>query len=244
MRSIGLAAVSLQGFVDAIERGTIYGWAWNPQRPQETVQVEILLGRKALAVVPADIFRADLVELEIGDGRHAFEFDLPDELVGQVDSSEIEVRFAGSEVPLPRMQVRPQRRVAADGSPRPETELIVSLQERIAMQERVINEMSNVLRGMVDRFKNLPIPNDPAVDRPHLDASLQATLEQQSHTLQVIETYMATFGRSLREIAEAGRSAQLASTAPSSRFRSMDMVFLMILAALIVGFVVVFGGFY
>ena len=244
MRSIGLAAVSLQGFVDAIERGVIYGWAWNPQRPEDVVEVEILLGRRVLAVVAADSFRADLVELEIGDGRHAFEYTIPDELVGQLDTAEIEVRFAGSELPLPRMQVRPKRRVAPDGPPRPEAELIATLQERIAMQERVINEMSNVLRGMVDRFKNLPVAGEQTVDRPVMHESLRETIERQSHTLQVIETYLGTFGQSLREIAEAVRAGQLAGPAKSGRFRSMDAVFLILLVGVVIGFAVVFGGYY
>ena len=93
MRAIGLAAVNLQGFVDAVERGVVYGWAWNPQRPGDRVLVEILLGGRQLAVVSAERFRDDLIELEVGDGRHAFEYALPDHLAGRVDASEIEVRF-------------------------------------------------------------------------------------------------------------------------------------------------------
>ncbi|MEQ8813867.1 MAG: hypothetical protein RLO51_15080 [Thalassobaculum sp.] len=244
MRSIGLAAVSLQGFVDAVERGIVYGWAWNPQRSEEVVEVEILLGQRVLAVVAADSYRADLVELEIGDGRHAFEYALPDELVGQLDSAEIEVRFAGSELPLPRMQVRPQRRVVPDGPPRQEADLIAALQERIAMQERVINDMGNLLRGMVERFKNLPVPGETTFDRPVIDESLRETVEQQSRTLQIIETYMGTFGQSLREIAEAVRAGQTVGPVKSSRFRSMDAVFLILLVGVVIGFAVVFGGSY
>lgn len=242
MRSIGLAAVSLQGFIDAVERGVIYGWAWNPQRPEEPVDVEILLGERVLAVVTADIFRADLVELEIGDGRHAFEFALPDELVGQLDSAEVEVRFAGSELPLPRMQVRPSRRNPPDGPPRPQAELIATLQERIAMQEQVINDMSNVLRGMVDRFKNLPVPGDQSIERPVVDESLRETIEQQSRNLQIIETYMGSFGQSLREIADAVRDQKIAQPAKSGRFRAMDVFFLVVLVGIVIGFAVVFTG--
>ena len=240
VRSIGLAAVNLQGFIDAIERGIVYGWAWNPQRPEEKIEVEILLGATQLATVTADRFRDDLVDLEIGDGQHAFEYVLPDDLVGQVDSSEIEVRFAGSEVPLPRMQVRPQRRTRPDGPPRLEAEVIVALQERIAMQEQVINDMSNLLRGMVDRFKNLPVPSGNG-NGPVLDGELAEALDRQSSTLKSIETYVATFGQSLREIADTSSAQRSAAPEPTGRFRGMDAVFLLLLAAVVVGFMVAFG---
>lgn len=241
MRSIGLAAVSLQGFVDAIERGVVYGWAWNPQRPDEQISVEILHGSRSLAVVQADRFRDDLVDLEIGDGHHAFEFQLPEELTEGIDSAEIEVRFAGSTVPLPRMQVRPERRVR-DGQPqRPEAELIAALRERITMQEQVINDMSNVMNGLVERLRNVPALPVPAGRDGDAEA-VRDELHRQTALLESLEVYMTTFGQSLREIAERSAEAEAARPRRGGRFRSMDAVFLLLIAAVVVGFAVAFGS--
>lgn len=245
MRSIGLAAVSLQGFVDAIERGVVYGWAWNPQRPDDHVQVEILLGGRQLAVVTADQFRDDLVELEIGDGRHAFEYAIADQLAGRVDGSEVEVRYAGSSVPLPRMKVRPQRRLPADAPPRPAEEMIAALQERIALQEQVINDMSNLLRVMADRFRGMPAPAEgDGEPSPAGTGRVLAALEQQGQTLNSIETFLMTFGQTLREIADAGRVRERERRRVAGGFRAMDAVFLALLAGTVAGFVLAFGGFY
>lgn len=241
MRSIGLAAVSLQGFVDAIERGVVYGWAWNPQRPDDHIQVEILLGDRQLAVVTADRFRDDLTEL--GDGRHAFEYVLPDEFAGRVDGSEVEVRYAGSSVPLPRMKLRPQRRLPLDAPSRPAEEIVAALQARIAMQEQVINDMSNLLKVMAERFRNLPVPTaGDAGEAAPAGGRIEAALENQARSLNSIETFLITFGQSLREIAESGRAG--VSRGRPGGFRIMDAMFLILMAGAVAGFVVVYGDFW
>ena len=140
------------------------------------------------------------------------------------------------------MQVRPQLRTRPDGTPRPEAETILALQQRIAMQEQVINDMSNLLRGMVDRFKNLPVPSGNGNGSgPVLDGELSEALERQETSLKSIETYVATFGQSLREIAEAGKGQRSATPEGTSSFRGMDALFLGLLAAVVIGFVLVFG---
>lgn len=240
MRSIGLAAVSLQGFIDAIERGVVYGWAWNPQRPDERIQVEILHGDEHLATVTAEQFRSDLVDLEIGDGHHAFEFVLPDSLGSDVSSSEIEVRFADSVVPLPRMRVRPVPRSRPDGESRAESEIIAALQARIAIQEQVITDMSNLLNGLVGRIRDLPVPDRP--DSAGRDSpEIMAELEKHSGILQGLEVYMATFGQSLRDMAERLPQGDTNIAGPSGRSRTTDILFLLLLTGAVIGFVVAFG---
>lgn len=242
MRSIGLAAVTLQGFIDAIERGVVYGWAWNPRQPMERVDVEILHGETQLTTVRADLFRDDLVDLEIGDGQHAFEYTLPEELIGRIDPAEIEVRFAGSEVPLPRMQVRPQRRDRPDGPPRPDAEMIASLQERIAMQERVIADMSNLLRGLVERLQDLS-PHEEKLDSTPQAESLSAAIGNQTKILQGMEIYLATFGQSLRDLSDRLPSEPSDKGKTGSRIRVMDLFFLLLIAGAIIWFVLGLGYF-
>lgn len=241
MRSIGLAAVTLQGFVDAVERGIVYGWAWNPQRPGERVSVEILHGGTPLGTVVCDRFREDLVGLEIGDGRHAFEFDTAGRLPDGVSGAEIEVRYAGSTLPLPRMQVRPQLRPRGDGVPRAAEDVIAALQERIAGQEQVIADMGNLMRSLVERYRDAAAG---AVDGPVAEgeiARIAAAVESQGRVLASLEVYMTTYGQTLRELAEALGRSDARPVRPAGGFRAMDAVFLALLGAAVAGIAVTYG---
>lgn len=71
----------IEGRVDALQAGRIYGWAWDRANPDDRLEVELridgpdgvplVLGRAA-----ADRAREDLVGGGFGDGHHAFEADL------------------------------------------------------------------------------------------------------------------------------------------------------------------------
>ncbi|WP_448204551.1 hypothetical protein [Azospirillum sp. sgz302134] len=71
----------IEGRVDAIQAGRIYGWAWDRSHPADRLEVEfradgpdgspLVLGRTL-----ADRPREDLVGGGFGDGAHAFEADL------------------------------------------------------------------------------------------------------------------------------------------------------------------------
>ena len=75
------AASVIEGRVDAVQAGRIYGWAWDRSYPTDRLQVEfraempdgrsVVLGRTL-----ADRPREDLVGGNFGDGHHAFEADL------------------------------------------------------------------------------------------------------------------------------------------------------------------------
>jgi hypothetical protein len=65
----------IQGLVDNISPGRIFGWAWNQAQPSERLKIELRLGEEVVAETTADGERADLRSGGIGDGRHAF--DLP-----------------------------------------------------------------------------------------------------------------------------------------------------------------------
>ena len=69
----------LAGYVDAIVSGRIYGWAWDASHPERSVVVEIRNGDRLIGTAEASRFREDLQKLGVGDGRHAFEFDLPED---------------------------------------------------------------------------------------------------------------------------------------------------------------------
>jgi hypothetical protein len=68
---------SLQGFVDGYDDGTLFGWAARPgdARP---VTLDIRRDGRSIGTTVAALYREDLKNAGIGDGRHGFEFRLPD----------------------------------------------------------------------------------------------------------------------------------------------------------------------
>lgn len=91
------APATLAGFLDDFSPSSkiIRGWAWDSSRPDEPVEVELFDGNNRLGTVKADILRQDLVKEKRGNGRHAFEFPVPDRLL---DGKEHQIRaiFAGT----------------------------------------------------------------------------------------------------------------------------------------------------
>lgn len=65
------------GNLDKVEGSVVYGWAFNEQNPEERVEVTVLIDGSIVAEGIADVFREDLKQAGIGDGRHGFEIKLP-----------------------------------------------------------------------------------------------------------------------------------------------------------------------
>lgn len=90
----------LLGSVDLLENNMIVGWAYRPTDPDQPVELEILIDDKPVGSVAADIFRDDLLDAGIGNGKHAFAFTFP---LGCFDGkpAEIIVRSAETGIILP-----------------------------------------------------------------------------------------------------------------------------------------------
>ncbi|HTH16236.1 MAG TPA: hypothetical protein VL974_06255 [Magnetospirillum sp.] len=65
-------ASRLEGYLDAVEDGTVFGWAWDRLHPADRLTVEIRVDGKVAASATADRARPDLRHGGIGDGAHAF----------------------------------------------------------------------------------------------------------------------------------------------------------------------------
>lgn len=96
-----LRAAGFQGFIDAIEDGRVFGWAYDPENPAERISVELFHGRNKIGNVVADRHREDLVGHGDGSGHHAFVFTLPKDL-WSADPSTFHACYAGTGVPLLR----------------------------------------------------------------------------------------------------------------------------------------------
>ena len=65
-----------RGALEAAGPEGIAGWAWDPARPYDPVEVELLLGGAVVARACADRFAMELARDRIGNGMHAFRVQL------------------------------------------------------------------------------------------------------------------------------------------------------------------------
>ncbi|WP_459937929.1 tetratricopeptide repeat protein [Desulfonatronum parangueonense] len=77
--------VPIHGSFDVIADDQAHGWAFDPVRPHQRLEVEIICvdypdNPMVVARGSAEMFREDLPEAEIGDGRHAFILSISREL--------------------------------------------------------------------------------------------------------------------------------------------------------------------
>jgi len=68
------------GNLDAVFGIDVVGWAWNPDKPDLAVMVELFVDGKPIARGISDQFREDLLSANIGNGCHGFNVRLPSEL--------------------------------------------------------------------------------------------------------------------------------------------------------------------
>jgi glycosyltransferase involved in cell wall biosynthesis len=71
-------APALHGHLDRVSRdGWVTGWCWYPDRPEEHVELAVLVDDDRVATIRAANFRPDLQQAGIGDGTHGFSTALP-----------------------------------------------------------------------------------------------------------------------------------------------------------------------
>ena len=68
---------SFDGYLDKVECGTMRGWAWDRNKPDESVTIEFSADGKVIGTAEADIYRTDLDDAGKGNGRHAYSFPTP-----------------------------------------------------------------------------------------------------------------------------------------------------------------------
>jgi hypothetical protein len=66
------------GYLDGYDGWKARGWAYDSERPYESVELDLKIGDQHVYTLKADEFRADLAEHQIyGNSRHGFSFDFP-----------------------------------------------------------------------------------------------------------------------------------------------------------------------
>ena len=100
------------GFVDLADGGGVYGWAWDPARPCERVNIRVLRRGSEVARIVANRFRSDLLEVGLGDGCHAYELSerrflqAPDELEFSLDGGRVIVNGMAAHQRQSHLEVR------------------------------------------------------------------------------------------------------------------------------------------
>src|SRR3546814_9821868 len=79
---------------DSETRRSAGGWVWNPDAPGRRMDVDIIVNGTRVTTVTADQYRPDLPTAGIGDGRYAFEANIPRQAL-KIGSNVVEARVAG-----------------------------------------------------------------------------------------------------------------------------------------------------
>jgi hypothetical protein len=72
--------VTVEGYLETVNCGQIGGWAWDPNRPNCPLIIEISDGESVLSTLIAKNFRSDLLAARKGAGYHAFSMPTPQSL--------------------------------------------------------------------------------------------------------------------------------------------------------------------
>jgi hypothetical protein len=192
------------GFIDAITDGRVFGWAWDKEAPEARIEVTIRLGDRVLGTVHADRPREDLLAGGVGDGAHAFEFELP----AGVDPSEIRV-FGRHPMTGTSLPVRPRPANEAGGSAGLELARIGESVQAIGSSMRVLHRtmqavLTSVRTADPDRAGSAEENDGENVTLADI-ASQQAALRSQ---VQSIELALGRIDETLQRQAAATRQAQ------------------------------------
>ncbi|CAA2157879.1 hypothetical protein MBRA_03232 [Methylobacterium brachiatum] len=100
----------LVGHLDQCDGTRVSGWAQDRAYPDAPVCLDIVVDGTVVALAYAEAYRADLAAAGIGDGRHAFDLDLPQPLDADV-AHVVSVRRSADGVELGTLRVEPTVRI-------------------------------------------------------------------------------------------------------------------------------------
>jgi hypothetical protein len=94
------------------EQGWVFGWAWCPARPDERIELEVLVDGKLADTILAANYRVDVAEAGFGDGYYGYSWPLSYSVLAQPHDAIISVRVKQSGQILPKPWVFRQKLVA------------------------------------------------------------------------------------------------------------------------------------
>ena len=142
-------AKPMNGRVDAIDMGRIFGWAFDPMAPDQRLTIRVLLDAKVIAEVVADRNRPDLRRNGIGDGKHAFEIALPEPVQSRASDLVVVARNgSGSEQALRVPQPDEQAAEALIAAPLTKVldklDVLMAAQRQLQVSQRSVQRTSQI----------------------------------------------------------------------------------------------------
>jgi hypothetical protein len=200
---------SIDGVIDAITPTRIHGWAWDRAAPGARLRVCLLLDGTPVAETHADRERADLAPNGIGDGRHAFEFEVDPSWSRAGGRFRVEVACADGSV----------RVLARAGRARAEPDGLALVATQLAS---VVNEQQRLRLELVERSSRPELPEE----EPRNEQA--AALADLTDRLTSLEVWLARLDE---------RLGRLPETAPASKGGSSGwpLVLAALLSAIVVG---------
>ncbi|MCA1449863.1 hypothetical protein I6F26_25225 [Ensifer sp. IC3342] len=139
----------MNGRVDAIDQGRVFGWAFDPATPNKRLTIRVLLDGNVIAEAVADRNRPDLKRNGIGDGSHAFEIALPE--AAAVRAAELVVTALDGRGTEQRLRVpRPDEQAAEALIAAPLTKVLDKLDVLMAAQRQLQVSQRSLLRTQND----------------------------------------------------------------------------------------------
>lgn len=183
---------ALRGYIDAVEGTRIFGWAWNPAKPQDRLEVSIFAAGRLLAKAIADKPRIDLRRNGIGDGAHAFDLDI--EAIGAGDSVRVVVHHsdeAGEDLEL--LAPTEEERTAAAAFAASFGPVLDRLETAIVAQRRIQTGHTNSLGELTATARRLA---EVAIADGGLVETVQGLRDRQqaiSDRLSELEVFLVRF---------------------------------------------------
>src|SRR5947209_4375438 len=98
------------GYFEKATSQQLIGWAWDKSRPDEPVTVEVYNGSTKVMDAPAGLFRQDLVDAHIGNGKHGFIITPPPQFRdGNVHTIHLKVADSNKELIGSPKEVKPNQ---------------------------------------------------------------------------------------------------------------------------------------
>jgi hypothetical protein len=175
-------AKPMNGRVDAIDMGRIFGWAFDPMAPDQRLIIRVLLDGKVIAEAVADRNRPDLRRNGIGDGKHAFEIALPDPVQSRANDIVVVARNgSGSEqalrVPQPNEQAAEALIAAPLAKVLDKLDVLMASQRQLQVSQRSLQRTPDI---DADQAETIALS-----DLSHAVESLRVDIGQRLNDLDV-----------------------------------------------------------
>jgi O-antigen biosynthesis protein len=129
----------IKGHIDVYGQGQLQGWAYDPDSPDDPVQLRVVVQGRPVAEGTADIFREDLLQSGFGNGKHGFRIRIPLSLnIGQAADVILLDADSGEKVAAKPFQVKRDNASSILIEELEGTQLVGSVTAGLASAERLL----------------------------------------------------------------------------------------------------------